>query len=187
MRQIEHFVPGVLDEDDVALSRLRWPIPPGVTRAYTDAYTDPGEVVLVPYCQGVRVVREVLASERQVLALNFDPVMVLVVETALNAPAERDLDAAVARLGDDLKQGVPLRRYLEDLYVTTCPACLRPAVAGHFVWDRDLDAPVAKYLRCPVCAWDGQAAVDQEDLARLAEVPAQGMHYHYVLDRVAAQ
>ena len=187
MRQIEYFVPGFLDEDNGALSRLRWPIPPGVTRAYVEAYTDPGETVLVPYCQGVPVVREVLAAERRALALNFDPVMVLAVETALNPPAARDLDAAVARLGDVLKQGVPLRRYLEDLYATTCPACLRTAVASHFVWDRDRNAPVSKYLRCPVCAWDGQAAVDQDDLAHLAEVPAQGMHYHYVLDRVAAQ
>ncbi len=187
MRQIEYFVPGVQGEGDDALSRLRWPIPPGVAHAYTEAYTDPGDAVLVPYCQGSVSVREVLALDRRVLALNFDPIMVLVVDTALNPPTARDLDAAVARLGDVLKQGVPLRRYLEDLYATTCPACLRPAVAVHFVWDRDQGAPVAKCLRCPVCAWDGQAAVDQDDLARLAQVPAQGMHYHYVLDRVAAQ
>jgi hypothetical protein len=113
--------------------------------------------------------------------------MVLIVEADLNPPPARELDATVARLGDSLKRDVPLRRYLEDLYATTCPACLRPAVADHYVWDREQEAPVAKYLRCPACAWDGQAAVDPEDRARLAEMPAKGMHYHYVLDRVAAQ
>jgi hypothetical protein len=187
MRQIEHFVPGIPDEDEGVLSRWRWPIPTGVTRAYTEAYTHPGDTVLVPYCQGPAAVREVVAVGRRALALNFDPVMVLIAEAALRAPPARDLDVAVVRLGDSLKQEVPLRRYLQDLYATTCPACLRPAVADYFIWDREPAAPVAKYLRCPACAWDGQAAVDPEDRARLAEVPAQGMHYHYVLDRVAAQ
>jgi hypothetical protein len=187
MRQIEYFVPGIADEDDGTLSRLRWPIPPGVARVYAEAYTDPGDEILIPYCQGAPVVRDVLAAERRPLALNFDPVMVLVAETAFHAPAARDMDAAVARLGDVLKQGVPLRRYLEDLYATTCPACLRPAVADHFVWDREQDAPVAKFLQCPACKWDGRTAVDEDDRARLAEIPARGMHYHYVLDRVGAQ
>jgi hypothetical protein len=186
MRQIEHFVPGVPDEDDGVLSSLRSPIPRGVTHAYTAAYTGPGDVVLVPYCQAPAAVREVLAAGRRVLALNFDPVMLLITETALSPPAPEQLNATVARLGDSLKQGVPLRRVLEDLYRTTCPACLRPAVADYFIWDREEDAPVAKVLRCPACNWDGQAAIEPEDRARLAQVPARGMHYHYVLDRVAA-
>jgi hypothetical protein len=59
-------------------------------------------------------------------------------------------------------------------------------VADYFVWDRDQGVPVAKQMRCPACAWDGRTAIDAEDRARLAEVPAQGMHYHYLLDRVAA-
>jgi hypothetical protein len=187
MRQIEYFVPAVPDKDDGVLSRLRWPVPPGLAQVYAEAYTGPGDVVLVPYCQGPTVVREVLAAGRRALALNFDPIVVLIVEAALSPPPARDLDVAVARLGDSLKRDVPLRRYLEDLYATTCPACLRPAVADYFVWDREQKAPVAKYLRCPACRWDGQAAVDPEDRARLAEVPARGLHYHYVLDRVADQ
>ncbi|MGD2039624.1 MAG: hypothetical protein PVH11_02280, partial [Anaerolineae bacterium] len=98
-----------------------------------------------------------------------------------------ELDAAVARLGDSLKQGVPLRNYLSKLYATTCPACMRPGVADYYVWDKDQGAPVAKYLRCPACTWDGRTPVDAEDRARLTDAPAQGMHYHYVMDRVAPQ
>jgi hypothetical protein len=185
MKQIAHFVPGVQGADDGVLPRLRWPIPGGVTDVYLEAYTDPGSLVLAPYCQGPAVVREILGAERRALAVNFDPVLVLVVEALLSPLSVRELDSAVARLGDSLKQGVPLRHYLQELYATTCPACLRPAVADYFVWDREQGAPVAKYLRCPACAWDGRTAADHEDRARLAKVPVQGMHYHYVLDRVA--
>ncbi len=184
MDQIQYFVPGDQGPDAGWVSRLRWSIPAGVTETYVEAYTEPGETVLVPYCQGPAVVREILDAERQVLALNFDPLLVRIVQVALSPPPARELDAAVARLGDSPKQGVPLRRYLEGLYATTCPACLRPAVADYLIWDRDQGMPVAKQLRCPACAWYGQTAVDAEDRERLDEVPARGMHYHYVLDRV---
>jgi hypothetical protein len=187
MEEIEHFVPGEQEDDDGVVSRLRCPIPAGVARAYADAYTGSGETILMPYCQGPAAVREILAAGRRVLALNFDPLLVLVVKAALAPVPDRDLDSAVARLGDSLKQGMPLRRYLSELYATTCPACLRPAIADSFIWDRELDAPIAKQLRCPACAWDDRSAVDAEDRQRLDEIPARGMHYHYVLDRVAPQ
>ena len=185
MERIAQFLPGVPGEADGIVQRLRRPIPPGVTGPYVEAYTVPGEAVLLPYCQGPAAAREVVASGRRVLALNFDPLLVWVVRSALVPLPDHDLDAAVAHLGDSLKQGVPLRGYLEGLYTTTCPACLRPAVADYFVWDREQDAPVEKYVRCPGCDWDGRADIEIEDRVRLASVPVQTMHYHYVLDRVA--
>jgi hypothetical protein len=185
MRQIEHFVPGELDEDEGILQRLRWSIPAGVTQAYVEAYTDPREVVLIPYCQGPAVVRETTAMGRRAVAFNFDAAVILAVQATLSPPPLRELNAAVARLGDSPKQGQPLYEYLTDLYATSCPACLRPAVADYFVWDREGAEPIAKHLRCPACGWDGQTAIDMEDKERLAQVPARGMHYHYVLDRVA--
>ncbi len=185
MKRIEYFVPGIIGESEGILSHLRWPIPAGVATAYATAYTDPDERVLIPYCQGSAMVREILSAGRQVVALNFDPLIVLVVRTELALPPARELDGAVARLGDSPKQGVPLRRYLADLYATSCPACSRPAVADYFIWDRDQGEPIAKYLRCPACAWQGRAATEQEDLERLENLPAREMHYHYVLDRVS--
>ena len=187
MKPIEYFVPGIRDEREAILARLRRPIPPHVTTAYTTAYSEPGETVLVPYCQGPSTVREITEGGRRALALNFDPSVVGVLRTALLPLPERKLVAVVARLGDSMKQGVPLSQYLKNLYASFCPACLRPAVADYFVWDREQDAPVAKYIRCPSCGWDGRTAVESEDRDRLAQVPVRGMHYHYVLDRVAPQ
>lgn len=187
MERISYFVPGELSWEEHLIPRLRWPIPAGVARTYVEAYTDPGEVVLVPFSQGPSAVREILAAGRRVVAANFDPALMLMVQTLLAAPPIRELDAAVARLGDSSKQGMPLRHYLAELYTSTCPACQRSAVVDYFIWDREQGAPVAKRLRCPACAWDGRTVVDEEDRQRLDEVPSQGMHYHYVLDRIAPQ
>jgi len=185
MERIEHFVPAARGEIEGIVEHLRSPIPPGVGEAYVRSYTEPGERVLVPYCQGPEVVRELLSLGREPVALNFDPLLVLLARTELATPARRELDAAVARLGDSLKQGVPLRHYLMELYATVCPACQRQAVADYFIWDREDEAPVAKYVRCPACDWDGRTALEAEDRMRLEQVPAGEMHHHYLLDRIA--
>ncbi|MFN2291835.1 MAG: hypothetical protein ACK2UC_11635 [Anaerolineae bacterium] len=187
MDEIRHFVPGLGEGPEDLVARLRWPIPESVATPYVQAYSRPGERVLVPYCQGPGVVREILTTGRQPIAANFDPVLILLVQVALNPPPSRELDAALARLGDSDKQGMPLRRYLQGLYATTCPACLRPAVADYFIWDRELGEPVAKQVRCPACDWDGQTGIDVEDWERLAGIEPRGMHYHYVLDRLAPE
>ncbi len=186
MRQIEYFVPGESWPEEGIASCLQWPIPAGVSSVYVQSYTEPGGMVLIPYCQGTVAIREVLAAGRQVMALNFDPVLILVIQSVLMPPSARELDAAVARLGDSPKHGMALRRYLSELYATTCPACMRPVVAEYFIWDREQGTPVAKQLHCPACSWNGRAAADAEDRERLAQVPTRGMHYHYLLDRMAA-
>ncbi len=187
MTPIAHFVPGswTKGQGEEVLPRLRWPIPPGVIRAYVEAYTRPSDRVLVPFCQDAAEVREVLHLERQALALHYDPVPLLVVQAALDPVPVRDLDAAVARLGDSRKQGIPLRQHMESLYATTCPACLRPAVADYFIWEQG--KPVAKQVHCPDCDYDGQAGIEPADTERLADIKARDMHFYYILDRVAPQ
>ena len=187
MTEIKHFVPGnpAEGQDEEVLARLRWPIPGSVIRAYVQAYTQPGDAVLLPYGQSAAELREVLRLERRPLAMHYDPLMVLLIQAALLPLPARDLDAAVTRLGDSSKQGVPLRQALDELYATTCPACLRPAVADYFVWEQGL--PVTKHLHCSGCEWEGEAGVEHGDLEPLAEIAPRGMQYHYILDRVSPE
>lgn len=187
MTPIAHFVPGswAKGQGEEVLLRLRWPIPPGVIHTYIEAYTRPGDGVLVPFCQDAAEVREILHLERQALALHYDPVPLLVVQAALEPVPIRDLDAAVARLGDSRKHGIPLRQHMDALYATTCPACLRPAVADYFIWEQG--KPVAKQVRCPGCDYDGQVGVEPADMEPLTGIKARGMHFYYILDRVAPE
>ena len=182
---IGHFVAGEAGTHPPPAARLWSPIPPGVARAYVEACTAPGEAVLLPYCQGAAEVRDVLAAGRRALAASYDPLVILTAGASLWPPAPRDLAAAIARLGDTPKHGVPMRRALSDLYATPCPSCGRSAVADHFVWDRDQGRPVARWVRCVECGYDAQAALDADDEARMKAVPERGVQYLYLLDRVA--
>ena len=122
MEPVRHFVPGIRPEGVGVLSELRWPIPRPVAETYVEAYSRPGDQVLVPYCQGSEVVRAILESGRRALAFSFDPLVMLVVRADLEPLPDRELQAAVSLLGDSPKQGAPLRDFLLGLYATSCPA-----------------------------------------------------------------
>ena len=87
MDEIGHFVPG--ERRAYVAPRLRAPVPAGVTSAYVRAYTQPDDLVLIPYCQDDAVVRDGVAEGRRAVALNFDPLMVLVTRVGLDPPPER--------------------------------------------------------------------------------------------------
>ncbi|HIC93991.1 MAG TPA: hypothetical protein EYP09_07060 [Anaerolineae bacterium] len=188
MRKMDYFVPGRRTEGGHrpwALARYLQPMPAGVAAAYAEACTEPGEVVLDPFCQSEVVVREAVEAGRKAIAVNFNPAIVLAVRGRLAWPDPRELDAAVTRLGDSPKLGVPLREHLEGLYQTPCPRCHRPAVADHFVWDREKREPVERSYRCQACGSEGTAPVEPADLEALERIETRGFHYWYILDRVA--
>lgn len=187
MDRIDYFVPGPPGTTEGMLSRVRAPIPQGVSQAYLELHTQPGDLVVVPYCQDTAVVVDSLAMDRSLVALHFDPGLMLLLEAWLDPLPTRRFDAAVAQLGDTLKHGVPLSRYLSNLYTTSCPACSQPVVADYFLWDREQGQPITQYLRCPACHREGESLVLAEDRERLAEIPARAMHYYYVLDRLAPE
>jgi len=185
MGQINYFVPGKTVKAGRFLAHYVQPMPVGVATAYLEACTSPGQIVLDPFCQSPTLVTEVAATERKVIAVNFNPVLALLVRGQLSLPEPRELDAATTRLGDSLKLGVPLRDHLDGLYATSCPQCSQTMIADHFLWEREADEPVEKGYRCQACGNEGQAPVRPGELETLGRIERRGFHYHYLLNRLA--
>jgi len=184
MGQIDYFFPGKA-ADAGPLTRYGQPIPTDVIAAYIAAYTREGETVLDPFCLTGTTVHEAAKAGRRVIAISFDPIGVLTARVALNPPPVRELDAAMARLGNALKLGAPLREHLNQLYSTTCPHCQQQVIADYFVWDREAGKPVEKGYYCPTSATERLEAVDQSDLEASTRVERHGFHYWYILERLA--
>jgi hypothetical protein len=234
MGGIRHFVPGQREVGIPVLAGWRQPIPAGIVRAYLEAYTSPGDLVVLPFCQGPAAVREAALTPshdprlaidvaptagpdapdrprpreqaaagaasspqgkpasfpaesspgRRVVAVHYDPSLLLPTQVALSGLTRRDLDAAVARLGDSPKAGVPLRHHLNSLYATLCPACGMPVPAQAFVWEREQNVPVVRELVCPACDWEGQTTATGDDQALAASVPVPELTRHYLLGRL---
>ena len=142
--------------------------------------------MLDPFAVSDVPIREAVAAGRRVVATSSNPLTIALLRDCLSPPDPAALTAAVTRLGDSPKRGIPLREHLDQLYRTRCPACRRPAVADYFVWSREPADPRQKWVVCPACGETGLAAMDEDDLAALDEVETRGLHYWYLLDRVAS-
>lgn len=182
---IDYFVPGTRPPVAGLLGGLLPAWPEGVARYLVEAYTHPDAIVLDPFAVSEALIREAAAAGRRVIATNSNPLVVLLLRERLSPPEPVALKAAVTRLGDSLKRGVPLREYLEQLYRTRCPACQYQTVAEYFIWSREPADPRQKWVVCPACDQVGLAAVEDDDLAVLDEVETRGLHYWYLLNRIA--
>jgi hypothetical protein len=183
---IDFFVPGITPSPSGWPGGFLAPWPSGLAAAFIEAYTHPDAVVLDPFAVSDVSIREAVAAGRRIIATNSSPLSIAWLRDCLSPPEPAALTAAVTRLGDSPKRGVPLREHLDQLYRTRCPACRRPAVAGYFIWSREPADPRRKWVTCPACGEAGLAAADAGDLAVLDEVETRGLHYWYLLDRVAS-
>jgi hypothetical protein len=183
---IDYFVPGTTAPAAGLLGGLLPLWPEGVAKHFVEAYTHPDAIVLDPFAVSEVSLHEALAAGRRVIATNNNPLVVLALRERLSPPDPDSLKAAVTRLGDSLKLGTPLREHLNQLYRTRCPTCRQPAIAEYFVWSREPADPRQKWVDCTACGQGGLAAVGDDDLAVLDDVETRGLHYRYLLDRVAS-
>ena len=183
--EIEHFVPGPQRIRGIPLERYLQLLPGNVVAEYVATYTRPGDLVLDPFAQTETLLLKAAAQGRKAIASSFNPINTLLVRGLLTLPSPQEIDAATMRLGDSPKRGVPLREHINRLYGTTCQRCLQPVTVEYFLWDGEVDRPVEKFYHCPHCATDGQFPVEDDDLETLGKIERQGVHYWYLLERLA--
>ena len=156
-----------------------------VIATYLEANTDPGGLVVDPFCQSSSIVFEAVRAGRRLVATSVNPLDALRTRVAVVPLSTHDLNSAVTRLSDSPRLDTSLREHLRRLYRTTCGRCHKTAFADYYIWERDPGVPRQVSYRCPAC---GEAALrdcDEGDLSVLQEVQPRGLHYWYVLDRIA--
>ncbi len=181
MGEIVYFVPGEPDKPAGLLSGHFYPIPGAVVAAYLQAYTRPGDLVLDPFCEGPTVLRQAVCTGRSAIASSFNPLAVMAARLSLSPPERRQLDAAITRLGDAPRLGVPLSQYLQDLYAVRCPRCGRSTPADAFVWERDSATLSRIDWQCRHCAHQSVAPSSFDSPA----FEERGLHYWHTLERIA--
>ncbi len=185
MSQIEHFVPGRQGARGIPLERYLQQMPGNVVTQYVATYTNPGDLVLDPFAQTEALLLEAATQGRTAIGSNFNPINTFLVRSLLTLPSPQEMDAATTRLGDSLKRDVPLREHISQMYATICRRCLQPVTAEYYLWDGEADRPAEKYYHCPRCETDEQSPVEEDDLKILDRIERQGVHYWYLLERLA--
>lgn len=187
MTQIDHFIPGRQGKRGIPLESYLQLMPANVVARYVAQYTNRGELLLNPLAQTGTSLLEAVAQGRTAIASSFNPINTLLVRGLLTLPSPEEIDAATVRLGDSLKRDVPLRDHINQLYASACHRCLEPVTVEYFLWYGDDHRPAEKYYRCPQCAGEGQYPVQERDLEALDSIERHGVHYWYLLERLASR
>ena len=174
MGSVDYFVPDTEVRDSAE-----------VVAAYIEAYVPQDGLVIDPFCHSAVVARQAVTAGRRAIAVTFSPLDALRSRHTLMPRSPRELDAAVTRLADSPKLGVRLKEHLRRLYRTTCSRCGNMVIADYFIWERGRDVPKRVSYRCPACGDEATRDCDEDDAQVVRAVEPRGLHYWYVLDRVA--
>jgi len=166
-------------------SYLRAP-PASVAEKYIDALTVPGDLVLDPFACAPTVARVAQQMGRRAIAIESDPLWSWLARAMAALPPAAEIDAALARLGDALKDDAPLRAHISQLYTKTCAGCQKPTSADYFVHARGA-GPMQRHYTCVHCGATRDDPATEEDLTRAKSFDPHGLHYHLAFERVAPE
>jgi hypothetical protein len=177
---MQHFIPSDEIPPLAILSEAFACVPPSVARAAIETYTQPGAVILDPFCAGVSVIQAAIDLDRKIIAASFNPIAILAIEATLWPIDPR---MALTHLADARKGSDRLREHVLDLYRTRCPVCAKEAIALEFSWDRELRQPIQKRVRCETCG-ENSAAVDADDQTNVKRLEPRGLPFWLLHGRV---
>ena len=109
--------------------------PWSVFRTLIEHYSNPGSIVLDPFCGGGVTMVEGLRLGRKVIGVDIHPLATFI--TRMEA-----IDVDLDELKDAFEQvEAACRANIEELYLTTCPKCGRKVPADWFEWSKVYETP----------------------------------------------
>src|SRR5512135_3669496 len=147
-------------------SYLRTP-PLSVASEYIAALSAPGDLILDPFAAMPNVVRSAQQMGRRVIAVESNPLWSWLARTMAAVPPESEINASLARLGDALKDDVPLRTHVNQMYATICAACHQVTPADYFIHARE-GGPVQRHYTCAHCGETRDDPATEDDIKRAA-------------------
>jgi putative DNA methylase len=111
--------------------------PYNVFEALIKHYSNPGDIVLDPFCGGGVTVVEGLQARRKVIGIDVNPMATFITQKEITSVRLSDLDEAKRQIGQAVRQTIL------ELYETTCPECRAKAVAAWVEW--------SYIVQCPSC------------------------------------
>lgn len=184
--RIDHFVP---NRDSPAFNLLGSFLaspPASVAEKYIAAFTAPGDLIVDPFATTPVLARLALNMERRAIAFESNPLWAWVAHALATIPAAAEINSVLARLGDTMKDDVPLRAHLAHLYDTRCGACNELTPVDHFIHQRDA-GPIHRKYTCTRCGAVRDEPATADDIERFRAFDAKGMHYHLAFERVTPE
>lgn len=100
-------------------------------------YSNPGDVILDPFCGGGVTVVEGLRAKRKVIGIDINPMATFITRMEITSTPLNELEKAKEQISE------AVREKILKLYETSCPQCGAKAIADWVEW--------AYVVECPAC------------------------------------
>ncbi len=157
-----------------------------VAKEYIQALTAPDDLVIDPFGAMPNVAYAAYALGRRAIVVESNPLWAWLARAMSTLPPASEIDSALTKLGDALKDDAPLRAHIAQLYTTLCAACGKPTPADYFIRSRE-GGILARHYTCAHCHATRDDTATEDDLKRAQSFDARGLHYHLAFERVAPE
>lgn len=157
--------------------------PASVAEKYIAAFSQPGDLIIDPFACKPTLARLALQMGRRAILFDHNPLWAWLARAMATVPNADEINATFARLGDAVKDDVPLRTHITQLYATRCVECNQLTPADYFLHRRD-EGPLQRHYTCANCGAIRDDPATPDDLERANAFDAKGFHYHLAFQRV---
>jgi hypothetical protein len=186
MGALDYFVPDRDVPDFYPLASFLQSPPRSVAEKYIAAFTEPGDLIIDPFACKPTVARLAQQMGRRAILFDNNPLWAWLAHAMATLPSADKINAAFAKLGDAVKDDVPLRAHIAQLYATRCAECNQPTPADYFIHRRD-EGPLQRHYSCTNCGAVRDDPATPEDLERANAFDSKGLHYHLAFQRVSPE
>jgi len=150
--------------------------PYNIVDFFIEMLSEPGDVVLDPFCGSGVIPIEVAILGRRAIGLDLSPVAVFIARNTYRHVNITDAQKLFASIEAKVKDRI------NELYTTKCPFCGRIAIGTHYIWS---DGKLKRvWFKCPHCRREGKKEPEEEDLKLVEEISKKNISYWYPNDEI---
>ncbi len=183
MGALDYFIPDRDPPSFYPLASFLQSPPASVAEKYVAALSQPGDLIIDPFACKPTLARIALQMGRRAILFDHNPLWAWLARAMSTVPNADEINATFARLGDVVKDDVPLRTHITQLYATRCVECNQLTPADYFVHRRD-EGPLQRHYICANCGATRDDPATPDDFERASTFDAKGFHYHLAFQRV---
>lgn len=147
--------------------------PHNVVREYIEHYSEPGDIVLDPFCGSGVTATEALKTGRKAIAIDLDPISTFITEcTAMDIDIEKFEEEF-----EKIKNGI--KKKIDSLYLSKCARCGKEIVTEATIWNNEEPIEIRYSCGCKKSKKSQWKSVDIEDKTFIRKVEGKKNPYWY--------
>ncbi len=185
MDSAPHHLSPLRNDADFPISRFLPQIAGNAVTSFLSSLPSSSGYILDPFGSRPDLTVEIARSGHRVIVSAGNPINRLLIELAANPPRLKDLQASLAELSAERKDGKRLELQIQSIYSTRCENCGKEITADAFIWDEKSNKITSKIYNCD-CGHGGEqpASVEDQESADFWTKKDQ-LHRSMALERLA--